>query len=97
MTYEDNSELCGPQIVPELFPFLFPSPTRHRYSPGAPSTSLTDSHPPPSQHDSIFCRQSSHHHAERIQNNRCDLPVKAQITAPMISDPAAQSSTARRT
>jgi hypothetical protein len=26
--------------------------------------------PPPSRHDSIFCRQSWHHHAERIQKGR---------------------------
>ena len=36
--------------------------------------------PPPSQHDSIFWRQSLHHQAERIQNGRCSFPVIAQIT-----------------
>ena len=34
--------------------------------------------PPPSQHDSIFWRQSWHHHAERFQNSRCGRPVRGQ-------------------
>jgi hypothetical protein len=42
------------------------------------STSATEGQPPPSQHDSIFCRQSWHHHAERIQKSRWAWPVIAQ-------------------
>lgn len=34
------------------------------------STSPTEGQPPPSQHDSIFWRQSEHHQAERIQKRR---------------------------
>ena len=33
---------------------------------------------PPSQHDSIFWRQSWHHQAERSQNRRCARPVRGQ-------------------
>jgi hypothetical protein len=45
------------------------------------STSTTDGHPPPSQHDSTFWRQSAHHQAERIQNSRWGLPVSPQSIA----------------
>jgi hypothetical protein len=40
--------------------------------------------PPPSQHDSIFWRQSWHHHAERIQNRRCGRPVSGQSTTSVL-------------
>ena len=46
--------------------------------PGTSSTSATDGQPPPSQHDSIFCQQSWHHQAERIQKSRWACPVIAQ-------------------
>jgi hypothetical protein len=44
------------------------------------STSATDGQPPPSQHPSTFCLQSSHHQAERIQKRRWGIPVIPQST-----------------
>jgi hypothetical protein len=45
------------------------------------STSATEGQPPPSQQPSTFCRQSSHHQAERIQKRRWGRPVIAQSIA----------------
>ena len=40
--------------------------------------------PPPSQHDSIFWRQSWHRHAERSQSRRCGRPVSGQSTTSVL-------------
>jgi glutaminyl-peptide cyclotransferase len=40
--------------------------------------STIEGQPPPSQQLSIFCRQSAHHHADRIQKRRWGLPVSWQ-------------------
>jgi len=48
-------------------------------APGFPRQRASLGQPPPSQHDSIFWRQSWHHQAERSQNSRCGLPVSGQI------------------
>src|SRR5579863_7425634 len=43
--------------------------------------------PPPSQQDSIFWRQSWHHHAERIQNRRCGRPVNGHSMSVSVPPP----------
>ena len=39
---------------------------------------MIEGQPPPSQHVSIFWRQSWHHQAERIQKSWCSAPVIGQ-------------------